>query len=262
MSDLPDAPVLIFRFPVLLFLVSFVVLWFAAWLGSSRFASLRAQVAETREDFGVVQSATLTLLGLIIGFTFSMALGRYDQRKNLEEEEANAIGTAYVRADFLPAADAAKLRGLLRDYLDQRLLFYRTRDAEKLADIDAQTAKLQAALWATVREPASAQPTPVNGLAVVSINDVLNSQGYTQAAWRNRIPIPAWSLMFAIAISATLMVGIGARNPRFDSRLLPVLPLVVSISFFLIADIDSPRRGMIHVVPQNLLSLADSLRAQ
>jgi hypothetical protein len=65
---------------------------------------------DIREDFGVIQTATLTLLGLIIGFTFSMAVGRYEQRKNYEEAEANAIGTEYVRADLLPGADAARVR--------------------------------------------------------------------------------------------------------------------------------------------------------
>ena len=63
---------------------------------------------EERADFGVVLSATLTLLGLLIGFSFSMAVSRYDQRKNLEEAEANAIGTEYVRADLLPTGDATK----------------------------------------------------------------------------------------------------------------------------------------------------------
>ena len=63
-----------------------------------------------REDFGFILAATLTLLGLIIGFSFSMATSRYDQRKNYEEAEANAIGTEYVRADLLPAADAATVR--------------------------------------------------------------------------------------------------------------------------------------------------------
>jgi hypothetical protein len=94
--------------------------------------------SEEREDFGVLLTATLTLLGLIIGFTFSMAISRYDQRKNYEEEEANAIGTEYLRANA------------------------------------TQTA-----------------------LAVMGMNDVLNTQGYTQAAWWNRIPMAAWGLMWA-----------------------------------------------------------------
>jgi len=215
-----------------------------------------------RDDFGIILAATLTLLGLIVGFTFSMALGRYDQRKNYEEEEANAIGTEYLRAGLLPAADAAKVRALLLSYLDQRILFYTTRDEQQLAQIDARTAKLQAELWSAVQAPAVVQPTQVVALAVSGMNDVLNSQGYTQAAWWNRIPPAAWGLMGAIAICSVALVGFGARNAKAESKLLLVLPLVVAIAFFLIADIDSPRRGLIHVKPQNLLSLAQSLRSQ
>lgn len=262
MAPLLDDPFLIFRYPLLLFPVSFLALWLAAWLGTSRFKGLKSHVHAEREAFGVIQGATLTLLGLIIGFTFSMALGRYDQRKNLEEEEANAIGTEYLRADLLPAADGAKVRALLLAYLDQRALFYRSRDEVQLQQIDAQTAKVQAELWSAVRAPAFAQPTPVVALAVAGMNDVLNAQGYTQAAWLNRIPAAAWALMVAIAFCATLLVGIGARSASADSRLIVVLPVIVSIAFFLIADIDSPRRGMIQVVPQNLLSLSRSLRVQ
>jgi hypothetical protein len=68
--------------------------------------------------------------------------------------------------------------------------------------------------------------------------------------------------MAAIAICSVALVGFGARNAKAESKLLLVLPLVTSIAFFLIADIDSPRRGLIHVKPQNLLSLSQSLRAQ
>jgi len=88
---------------------------------------------------------------------------------------------------------------------------------------------------------------------------VLNSQGYTQAAWWNRIPIAAWALLAVIAICCNLMVGYGTRRPDAGATLLLVLPLLVSISFFLIADIDSPRGGVIHVRPQNLVSLSESL---
>jgi hypothetical protein len=90
------------------------------------------------------------------------------------------------------------------------------------------------------------------------MNDVLNSQGYTQAAWLNRIPFAARVLLAAIAIVCNLLLGYGARR---TSTLFMVLPLVVSASFFLIADIDSPRVGLILVRPQNLASLSQSLHA-
>jgi hypothetical protein len=86
----------------------------------------------------------------------------------------------------------------------------------------------------------------------------LNSQSYTQAAWWNRIPHAAWGLMAAIAICANMLLGFGARAAKMSALLL-VFPLIVSIAFLLIADIDSPRGGLIRVQPQNLLSLAESL---
>ncbi len=251
-----DAPT---HYPLLVFAVSFIVLWLSARLGwwfRRRQGNLDA---ELREDFGFILAATLTLLGLIIGFSFSMATGRYDQRKNYEEAEANAIGTEYVRADLLPPADAARVRGLLRDYLDQRILFYTAGDGD-LPPINARTAQLQTQLWAAVRAPAAAQPTYIVGLAVSGMNDVLNSQGYTQAAYWYQIPAAAWALMAAFAIGCNLLVGYGSHSVRAGSKLLPILPLIVAVAFMLIADIDSPRHGLIRVRPQNLISLAESLR--
>ncbi len=249
------------QYPLLVFVLSFVTLWLSAGIGASLFRKRRKLEDNARDAFGVILAASLTLLGLIIGFSFSMAVSRYDQRKNYEEAEANAIGTEYVRAGLLPAADAARVRALLGEYLDQRVLFYTTRDEQQLAQINVRTARLQTDLWSTIEASAGAQPTPVMALAVSGMNDVLNSQGYTQAAWWNRIPIAAWGLMAAIAVCCNLLVGYGARDVKAGSILLLVLPLVVSIACFLIADIDSPRHGVIRVHPQNIMSLQESLHA-
>lgn len=249
------------KFPLLVFLASFIALWLAAWGGAKLPKKGGGLQGDEREDFGIILSATLTLLGLIIGFSFSMAINRYDQRKNLEEEEANAIGTEYVRTDLLPGAEAATVRELLRNYLDQRVLFYKTRGEQEIRQIDAYTAQLQTELWSAVRAPAAARPTPVTALAVTGMNDVLNSRGYTQAAWWNRIPTAAWGLMVTIAICANLLIGYGSHRTKAAAPLFLVVPLVVSIAFFLIADIDSPGRGIIRVNPQNLISLAQSLHA-
>jgi hypothetical protein len=96
-------------------------------------------------------------------------------------------------------------------------------------------------------------------LVVSGMNDVLNSQGYTQAGYWNRIPTAAWALMAAIAIGCNLLVGYGSQSAKAESKLLPVLLFVVSIAFMLIADIDSPRYGIFRVSHQNLFSLAGSL---
>jgi hypothetical protein len=250
----------VMRYPFLVLVLSLVVLWLSARIGAFFRKKRRNTEEHDTENFGLIVTAALTLLGLIIGFSFSMASSRYDQRKNYEEAEANAIGTEYVRADFLPPADATRVRGLLRKYLDQRVLFYETRDDHQLQAVDTATAQVQADLWNAVQGPAQAMPTQVVALAASGMNDVLNSQGYTQAAWWNRIPSAAWALMVAIAICSNLLIGYGARRGEAKTSLLLVLPLIVSISFSLIADIDSPRGGVVRVRPQNLVSLSESLQ--
>ncbi len=248
------------KYPLLVLIVSFLVLWLAAQTGAGFLRRLHDWEGKPGESYATILAATLTLLGLIIGFTFSMAVNRYDQRKNLEEEEANAIGTEYARAGLLPAGEAAKVRTLMRGYLDQRVLFYVTRDAGELQRINARTAQLQSEMWEVVQAVAAAQPTPTIALAVGGMNDVLNSQGYTQAAWWNRIPTGAWLLMAAIAVLCNLLVGFGSTRDKHQQLLLLILPLSLSVSFFLIADIDSPRHGVIRVSAQNLQSLVESLR--
>ena len=187
-----------------------------------------------------------------------MATGRYDQRKNYEEAEANAIGTEYVRVALLPAADAAKARHLLKGYLDQRVLFYTTRNTARLDSINAATSRLQDDLWSVVQGPCAAQPTPVSALILSGMNDVLNSQGYTQAAWWNHIPTGVWVLMAVVAIFGNLLFGYSAHL-ELRSGMFVGLPALISVSFFLLADLDSPRGGMIQVKPQNLLSVSSSL---
>jgi hypothetical protein len=247
----------ILNFPLAVFAFSLVALWLSVQIGAFVVRKLRPLQDDDRDDLSLVINASLTLLALIIGFSFSMAVSRYDQRKNYEEEEANAIGTEYVRADLLPAADATKVRQLLAQYLDQRLLFYTTRDAHQLEQVDSETAKLQTEMWLTVQAAATARPTPPVALAVSGMNDVLNRQGYTQAAWWNHLPVGVWSLMVALAICCSLLIGYSAH--RKVSLLFTVMPFVVAVAFFLIADIDSPRRGVIHVLPQDLKSLSQSM---
>jgi hypothetical protein len=245
------------NYPLLVLVSTFLLLWLAALVGGRASQRRKTLTEALRPDFGTILAASLTLLGLIIGFSFSMAAGRYDLRKTYEEAEANAIGTEYVRADLLAPAQGSQVRGLLKQYTDLRIQWYLEQNWGNLAPINQQISQVQNQLWAATSQSALAQPTPVQALAVAGMNDVLNSQGYTQAAWWNRIPVGAWCLMFGIAVFCNALLGYGAH--QIAPRLFMVLPLLVAIAFFLIADIDSPRGGVIRVRPQNLLSLRDSL---
>lgn len=191
-----------------------------------------------------------------------MAIDRHDQRELLEEGEANAIATEYLRVDLLPPKIAVNTKSLLNHYVDLRIQFYSTKNSEQLQEIHQKTDETQAALWNEILPYVRANQTSTIALVASGMNDVFNSQGYVQAAWWNRIPNTAWALMAAIAVCANLLVGFGARNFKKNIALFMIFPFVIAVSFFLIADIDSPRGGIIRIEPRNLLTLKQSLNPQ
>lgn len=241
--------------PFSVFAIALVAQIIAALVGDLIRRRARTFKQGERHDFSIVQAASMTLLALIIGFSFSMAVSRYDQRKTLEEAEANAIGTEYLRADLLPGDGGSRTRALLKKYLDLRIAYYEESNARRIAEIGQQTATVQSELW-SVTLPA--QATPIAALVVSGMNDVINAQGYAQAAWWNRIPLGAWAMMALMAISCNLLIGYSER--RKGELLLFVLPFVISVALFLIADLDSPRGGVIRVLPQNLLATSQFMK--
>jgi hypothetical protein len=248
----------IMDYPVILCIVTVVLLSASARIGAIMRRRRRSDEELQQGEYGVVLSATLTLLGLLIGFSFSMAIGRYDQRKDYEEEEANAIGTEYQRADLLPDAARSVVRAQLVQYLDLRIRRYEAHASHDVTELAAKTAVLQDQMWKAVRDSAMAMRDPISLAVLTGMNDVINRQGYTQAARWKRIPFPAWGLMITIALFSNFLIGYGESKPHIYTLL--VVPLAISISFLLIADIDSPQGGLIRIRPQNLVTLADSLK--
>src|SRR5215472_1230300 len=138
--------------PFLVFLLSFLVLWLAAQVGVFFRKRLRPLEEADYDDLGTVLAAILTLLGLLIAFSFSMAISRYDQRKNYEADEANAIGTEYVRVGLLSQNEAARARQLLNEYLHQRIAFYEDSGLgqQLLQQVESKTDRLEGELWSLV----------------------------------------------------------------------------------------------------------------
>ncbi|QYD72662.1 hypothetical protein KZJ38_23460 [Paraburkholderia edwinii] len=245
--------------PAFLFVVLVALFVAAVAFGAYILRRIAPLPEDDREDFNLVQTATLTLLALLVGFSLSMAVGRYDQRKNLEESEANAIGTEYARADLVSAAVGAKMKAGLVRYTKLRLADFRTRDRQELERIHRDTAALQDELWRLATQVAQEQPTPIGALVVAGMNDVLNSQDYTEAARINRIPLGAWILMIVIALCGCVVQGYGTKGTLRRGLLITILPVTVALSLALIADIDSPRAGFIRVQPLDLTRLLQSL---
>jgi hypothetical protein len=251
------------NFPLLLFLAALCLLALATRAGDAmrkRVGDTKGGKSDSRPDAALLLSASLTLLYFIIGFSFSMAISRYDLRKNCEQAEAIAIGTEYSRADLLSAADSAKLRVQLKAYLDQRVLYYTTRSASRASEITNYTDNLQADLWSNLRSAIVAVPPPLMGLLVTGMNDVVNSERSSEAAWLNRIPLAAWALMAIIGMGCCWVIGYRARGTDWFAFM--IVPFSAAVSFFLIADLDSPRGGSIRITPQNLTRLSQILAAQ
>ena len=168
MTRLVDRPLLFFAVTLVLFLGSTTVGVLARTHGHKLTSAERA-------EFDLVRNAMFTLFGLIVGFATAMAVSRYDLRKELEESEANAIGTEYVRLDFMPAEAAATARALLKTYVDERIVYYESR-APGVEDANAaETAKTMNALWAAIAPSVNADQTVVAALVASGMNDVLNS---------------------------------------------------------------------------------------
>jgi hypothetical protein len=241
--------------PLELFGAALVLLWSAAQAGV--WAGFRNPLTpEDRAEFDLVRNGMLTLLGLLVAFAISMAVTRYDQRKVYEEAEANAIGTEYLRLDLLPQESVAAARPLLRTYANQRIAFY--SDPDRPLTNDADTAQIEAALWASVLPEGKAHPTQITALVVSGMNDVINSQGYTLAAWRDRLPIEIWVLLIVVAATCNFLIGFGAEplSPATQA----ILPFTAALAYVLIADVEGRRNGLVQVQPINLRDAAEAMR--
>lgn len=245
--------------PAVLFIVLFALFVSAVAFGAFVLRRIAVLSEQDREDFTIIQTSTLTLLALLVGFSLSMAVGRYDLRKTLEEGEANAIGTEYARSDLADPIVGAKMKAHLISYTKLRLADFGTRNPQELASIGRDTAALQTELWRLATQVAQDKPTPIGALIVAGMNDVLNSQDYSEAARINHIPLGAWFLMILIALFGCAVQGYGAKGNVRKGLLITVLPVTVALSLALIADIDSPRGGIIRVQAQDLTRLLHSL---
>lgn len=215
---------------------------------------------DERDELNLILTSALTLLALIIGFSFSMAVGRYDLRKNDEATEANAIGTEYLRSGLLGTPDASRVRQLLQQYIDERIASYEGTSVSDIRGLTASTRALQNEMWVIVEREARKRPNSVNALVATGMNDVIDSEGLSTAAWANRIPVEAWLLMLAIAVCCCALIGYDTKLATLMVGGHLILPVLIAISFYLIADLDSAQHGLIRVTPENLIATSQSMK--
>jgi len=208
-----------------------------------------------------VQNAILGVLGLLLGFTFAMEVTLYQNRRDLILQEANSIGTTFLRASLLPESHHASVQDLLRRYVNVRLDFYKAgNDVAKQTDAEQRAAEIQRELWVHAIQASKESPTPIVATFINSLNETIDLDDTRLHALRTRVPGPVWLLVLGVAIGGCCTTGYaagssGARGSFSDV----VLPLLIAVVITLIADIGRPRGGLIRINQQPMFDLQTNL---
>jgi len=200
---------------------------------------------------GSLESAVFALLGLLIAFTFAGALGRFDVRRNQAVEEANAIGTAYLRIDLVPAAAQPKLRETFRDYVDARIATYR-----KLPDIAAARAELarsqvlQGEIWkqALAASRMADARLSVDIVFLPALNQMFDITVVRLTATQMHPPLIIYVMLIGMAFAAALLAGYQSGGEQVQSRLREIgFAVIVAFTVYVILDIEYPRLGFVRL---------------
>jgi len=241
-------------------LVILAALLVAATIGYRGHRWLLHRVGETEsESHDYLLSAVLGLLALLLGFTFSLALNRHEDRRNLVVQEANALDTAWLRAQILESPKKEAISQLLRAYLDARLDWSETDGAD---DSSAKTAARQQKLWAATVDAVRAEPNAQLMRALMDpINQSFDLASARSAAGVAHVPDRVLTVLLLYAVLAAAMLGYTAAAKGRPQRIATVCVLVaMTLALVMILDIDRARSGAIQVSQQPLEDLKQSWR--
>jgi hypothetical protein len=202
-------------------------------------------------DTGTVDAAVLGLLGLLLAFTFSGAAARFEQRQHLITQEANAIGTAYLRLDLLPTDTQQEMRQLFARYLTTRTTVYRNiEDAAATQARIAETAALQRQIWAKAVSASQRSDAAADAakLLLPALNEMIDITTTRAAAMQNHPPRTVFFLLASLCLFSALLVGYHMGRAKFQSWFQKILfSATLSVVFFVILDLEYPRYGLIRI---------------
>ena len=215
--------------------------------------------SDVKSQTSAIQGGVLGLLALILGFTFSMSIQRYDERSGAEVSEANAIGTAELRTALLPAPYDGQAQAAIDDYIALRLRSTEvdlTHREERRA-LNVETSALQQRIWDIGVAAADANPNPVKtGYFLQSVNEMIDAYGSRLDALQRHVPPAIFYLLFVFFIATGALIGyssgLGQRRSRVPAL---VLNLLICLLVFIIIDLDRPRRGVIQVRQDSMEAL-------
>ena len=239
--------------------VSIIVLLVVSEIGNRLGRRARTRMDDAgKSQTNALQGAIIGLLALLLAFTLSMAINRFETRRQLVLDEANAIGTTYLRAKMLPLPYATDAQNLLRQYVQNRLDYFNAGvDQARIQAAGDQAAQLQRQLWSiAVAVSAQDNRSVPTSLFVQTLNDTIDLQAKRLAAFRNRVPETVIWLLLGVSVAAAGIVGysngLGNRRQVFGVLTLIVL---ITIIIWVIFDLDRPRRGLILVSQESMIGL-------
>jgi hypothetical protein len=209
-----------------------------------------------------VVSAVLGLLALLLGFTFTLAVDRFDARRYLVVEEANAIGTVYLRAQLLPEPHRSRTSDLLVRYTDNRIRLAQAKPGPAQQQYLATSDALLTDLWAATSAAEDAiKNRPSSAVYLDSVNHLIDLDASRKAARQARVPSEVFAVLFAYLVTAAGVLGyvLKGRRGRLTASFLLAL---LTVSFVLIVDIDRPTMGAVNEEQGPMLDLQKSLAAQ
>ncbi len=204
----------------------------------------------------------LGLLALLLGFTFAMTVSRFEVRKQLVLDEANAIHTTFLRAQLLPQPQRQEVSQLLRQYVEVRLKFYQAGvDPGRLREAERQAEQLHLLLWSYAAAIGEKDPRAVTtGLFLQSLNEVIDLYAKRLTALENHVPEIILVLLYSAALVANGLIGYGCGlGGRRNFYVTLTASMLIAFVIWVIVDLDRPRRGLIKVGQERLLDLHHNL---
>jgi Protein of unknown function (DUF4239) len=249
-----------------LFLAACLLGWLALEAGYRLGKWRHVHTAEEKETpVGAMVGAILGLLAFMLAFTFGLAASRFEARRQTVLDEANAIGTTYLRARLLPEPERTEAARLLRAYVDARLPDLQQGDVLPIiAEAIKRSEALQEQLWSQAVAAAEKKPTPITGLFIQALNEVIDLHAKRVfVGARSRIPVSIWVALAGLALLG--MAAVGYQAGLSATRRSPaMLALVLGFAavLFLIADLDRPFDGFLRVSQQPMIDLQKSMREE
>jgi len=214
--------------------------------------------ADGKAHLGALQAAALVILALLLGFAFAMAVERFDMRKGLVVEEANAIGTTFLRSRLLPEPQRQEMAELLQHYVSARLAFYSAGiDPDRLDAANSKALRIEKQMWMLTEQLVTNDVRSIpGGLFIESLNEVLDDKERRLAALQNHVPDSVVFLLFFVSTVALAFVAYGcglSRKRRFVMN--AAFALLIAMVITAILDMDRPRRGLIRVNQDSMIRL-------